>query len=157
MYKIKFKKSCKHVFIITLLFSMYIWCCLFQLDLLAAVYEIVRKPIVLSTYCLSIHLFYFRSKCWCETLISGAKDIWDYGWALSPSCLFNGKVLNQRDWNFSQRSFCSGNQKIKGITLCCAHQSMFFQSIFRVNKNKIKSFVFLLVHTLFLVISRMPI
>lgn len=76
IYELKFKKRGKHVFVITLLFSMCNMMLSFSVGPLAAVYEIVRKPIVLSTYRLSIHLFYFRSEClWCETLISGEKDI----------------------------------------------------------------------------------
>lgn len=70
----------------------------FQAGLLSVVNEIVNKPIGSSTYRLSIYPFYFWSeRSWCETPISGAKDIWDYGWALTPSCLFNVKVLIQRE------------------------------------------------------------
>lgn len=48
----------------------------FQTDLLSVVDEIAHKPIVLSTYRLSVHLFYFRSEhLWCETPISAVKDI----------------------------------------------------------------------------------
>lgn len=98
------EKTVTRKVVITLLFTCTCDVVFFQRDLLAVVYEIVHKPIVLTTYRLSTHLFYFRSeRSWCETPISGAKDIWDYGWALSPSCLFNVKVLNEREWAFSTK------------------------------------------------------
>lgn len=118
-FKLQFKniRSKNHLFVIMLHVHVCTVWSFFQTSLLAAVYEIAHKPIVLSTYCLPIHLFSFGSEhLWCETPISGAKDIWDYGWALSTSCLFNVKVLNQREWAVSQRIFWSGVLKMKSIT-----------------------------------------
>lgn len=60
----------------TYLWSHYWFRSTYDIGGLSVVNEIVNKLIGSPTYRLSIHLFYFWSeRSWCETPISGAKDI----------------------------------------------------------------------------------